>query len=116
MHHGCICVSLAISPSSRGGSWRLGGSYRDDVVRLARKSESEYGSEYDTEFLAAEGARYGDAPRWPVCGAFTGMRRWFGDVVNERDVNNFWSQMKNRSPTYILRLAACASMSARCTS
>jgi hypothetical protein len=62
---------------------------------LARKSQSEYGSEYDTEFLAAEDARYGEAPRCPVCGEFTGMRqrlppfrvelelqgRQFGDVV-----------------------------------
>jgi hypothetical protein len=42
---------------------------------LARKSQSEYGSEYDTEFLAAEDARYGEAPRCPVCGEFTGMRQ-----------------------------------------
>jgi hypothetical protein len=62
---------------------------------LARKSQSEYGSECDTEFLAAEDARYGEAPRCPVCGEFTGMRqrlppfrvelelqgRQFGDVV-----------------------------------
>jgi hypothetical protein len=62
---------------------------------LARKTRSEYGSDYDTEFLAAEGAQYGLAPRCPVCGEFTGMRQWlppfrvelelhgrqFGDVV-----------------------------------
>jgi hypothetical protein len=62
---------------------------------LARKAQSEYGSEYDTEFLAAEDAQYGEAPRCPVCGNFTGMRQClppfrvelelhgkeFGDVV-----------------------------------
>jgi hypothetical protein len=62
---------------------------------LACKESSEYGSEYDTEFLAAEDAKYGEAPRCPVCGRFTGGRRWlpplrvelelhgrhFGDVV-----------------------------------
>lgn len=62
---------------------------------LTRKTPSEYGSEYDTEFLAAEDANYGEAPRCPVCGRFTGGRRWlpplrielelhgtdFGDVV-----------------------------------
>ena len=53
----------------------------------------------------------------PLVGAIPGLPYYASaTVVNERDVNNFWSQMKNRSPTYILRLAACASMSARCTS
>jgi len=62
---------------------------------LARKERSEYGSEYDTEFLAGDNANYGEAPRCPVCGRFTGGRQWlpplrvelelhgrqFGDVV-----------------------------------
>jgi hypothetical protein len=43
---------------------------------LARKASSEYGSEYDTEFLAAEDADYGEASRCPVCGRFVGGRRW----------------------------------------
>jgi hypothetical protein len=62
---------------------------------LARKAAAEYGTHWDAGFVAADPVEYGEAPRCPVCGRFTGMRRWlpplrvelelhgreFGDVV-----------------------------------
>jgi len=54
---------------------------------LARKESSEYGSEYDTEFLAAEDANYGEAPRCPVCGRFTGGRQWLPPLRVELELH-----------------------------
>ena len=54
---------------------------------LARKESSEYGSEYDTEFLAAEDPNYGEAPRCPVCGQFTGGRQWLPPLRVELELH-----------------------------
>jgi hypothetical protein len=42
---------------------------------------------YETSFVPADGAHYGDAPRCPACGEFVGMREWLPPYAVELELH-----------------------------